>query len=190
MTDLGTKTLHTPRLLLRPFTPDDAPAMYRNWASDPEVTKFLTWPPHESPQASRTLLEGWVSQYPDPTYYNWAIVWKETGEPIGNISVVERKEKTESCHIGYCLGRSFWRRGVMTEAFSEVIRFLFEEVGCLRVDARHDTRNPHSGDVMKKCGLTYEGTLRQYDKNSQGICDAAWYGILREEYFERKEARG
>ena len=92
--------------------------------------------------------------------------------------------------MGYCLGRAFWRRGIMTEAFSEVIRFLFEEVGCLRVDSRHDPRNPHSGDVMKKCGLTYEGTLRQYDENSQGICDAAWYGLLREEYFERKEARG
>ena len=182
MTDLGTKRLETTRLILRPFTPADAPAMFANWASDPEVTKYLTWPPHENVEATRALLTDWAARYADPTWYNWAIVRKETGEPIGNISVGERKEKTESYHIGYCLGRAFWHKGIMTEAFTEVIRFLFEEVGVLRVDSRHDPRNPHSGDVMKKCGLVYEGTLRQRDKNNQGICDAAWYGILKEDY--------
>lgn len=186
MKDLGTVTLETKRLLLRPFTPDDAPVMYHNWASDSEVTKYLTWQPHESQEASRTLLEDWAARYADPTWYNWAIVWRETGEPIGNISVVERKEKTESYHIGYCLGQAFWHRGIMTEAFTEVIRFLFEEVGVLRVDARHDTRNPHSGGVMRKCGLTYEGTLRQRDRCNQGIGDSAWYGILREDYVNQR----
>lgn len=186
MTDLGTKKLETSRLLLRPFTPDDAPAMYRNWASDPEVTKYLTWPPHESPEATRTLLETWTAQYADPAYYNWAIVLKDLGEPIGNISVVERRDKVESFHMGYCMGRAWWHQGIMTEAFTEVIRFLFDEVGVLRVDARHDTRNPHSGDVMRKCGLTYEGTLRRRDRCNQGIGDSAWYGILREDYVNQK----
>ena len=179
MTDLGTKTLETTRLLLRPFTVDDAPAMHASWACDPEVTKFLTWPVHSGPEVTRTLLEEWTSQYQDPTYYNWAIVWKETGALIGNISVVERQESSASCHIGYCLSRAFWHKGVMTEAFSEVIRFLFEEVGALRIGACHDPQNPHSGGVMKKCGLTYEGTRRQWGKNNQGICDEVWYKIGR-----------
>ena len=48
----GTKTIETPRLILRRFTLEDAPAMYRNWASDPEVTKFLTWPAHSSVEIS------------------------------------------------------------------------------------------------------------------------------------------
>lgn len=182
MQDLGTKVLETTRLILRPFTADDAPAMFANWASDGEVTKYLTWPTHTDPAVTRTILEDWVSHYADPAWYNWAIVWKETGEAIGNISVVERQAETACFHIGYCLGRAFWHRGIMTEAFSAVIRFLFEEVGALRVDACHDVRNPHSGQVMAKCGLTYEGTLRQRGKNNQGICDAAWYGILKEDY--------
>jgi ribosomal-protein-alanine N-acetyltransferase len=36
---------------------------------------------------------------------------------------------------------------------------------------------------MKKCGMKYEGTMRQADKNNQGICDCVEYGILAEEYF-------
>lgn len=187
MKDLGTVELETGRLVLRPFVVEDAPAMYKNWASDPEVTKYLTWPPHDSVEGTRALLEEWVAAYADPTVYQWAIVWKETGEPIGSIGVVEREERTESFHVGYCIGRSWWHRGIMTEAFSRVIAFLFEEVGVNRVDSRHDPRNPNSGKVMAKCGLTYEGTLRQRDRNNQGLCDAAWYGILREDYEKGRD---
>ena len=43
--------------------------------------------------------------------------------------------------------------------------------------------NPKSGRVMQKCGMTYEGTLRQSGWNNRGINDRAFYGILREEYF-------
>ncbi|MDU7440412.1 MAG: GNAT family protein, partial [Clostridium sp.] len=49
----------------------------------------------------------------------------------------------------------------------------------------YDPRNTHSGKVMEKCGLKYEGTLRSCDKNNSGICDTSWYGILRNEYFNR-----
>ena len=70
----------------------------------------------------------------------------------------------------------------MTEAFREVIRFLFGEVGVNRIEARHDVNNPHSGDVMKKCGLKFEGTRRQGGKNNQGIVDLSVYAILREDY--------
>ena len=44
----GTQRLETDRLVLRRFERADADAMYRNWASDPEVTKYLTWPAHEN----------------------------------------------------------------------------------------------------------------------------------------------
>ena len=63
----------------------------------------------------------------------------------------------------------------------------FEEVGVNRIDSRHDPRNPHSGQVMAKCGMVYEGTHRQSDRNNQGICDAAWYAILKEDYEKGRE---
>ena len=73
----------------------------------------------------------------------------------------------------------------MTEAFHAVIDFCFKELEVLRIASYHDPNNPASGAVMRKCGLSYEGTLRQSDRNNQGICDAAHYSILRSEWEKK-----
>jgi ribosomal-protein-alanine N-acetyltransferase len=73
----------------------------------------------------------------------------------------------------------------MTEALSAVVDFLFKEVGVNRVEACHDPSNPHSGDVMRKCGMQYEGTQRQAGINNQGLCDMSWYAILAGDRRER-----
>ena len=182
MKHLGTITIETPRLILRQFVPEDAQAMYENWACDPEVTKFLTWPVHGSVEISAMVLSDWISHYEEDTFYQWAIVPKDVGQPIGSISVVERNDGAGSVQIGYCIGKKWWHQGIMTETLRAVIDFFFDRVGVNRVEARHDAANPHSGDVMRKCGMTYEGTLRQSDRNNQGICDAVWYGILQEDW--------
>ena len=107
---------------------------------------------------------------------------KEIGEPIGSISVVEKNESINMLHVGYCIGSRWWHKGIMTEAFKAVIDLLFTETDVNRIEARHDPDNPHSGDVMKKCGLKYEGTMRQADRSNRGIVDAAMYSILRSEW--------
>ena len=186
----GTVTLETERLILRRFQLEDAQAMYRNWAADDEVTKFLTWPTHRDAGVSEKILSEWIGQYDQPDYYNWAIVWKETSEPIGNISVVSMNEKAELAQMGHCISRKWWHQRITSEALEAVIRFLFEEVQVGCVSARHDSRNVNSGKVMEKCGMKYEGTLRHSDWNNQGICDASYYSILREEYETRKKEAG
>lgn len=182
MNHLGTKTIETERLILRPFTLEDAPVMFRNWAADPEVTRYMTWPAHESVEVSHRVIGDWVGHYAEPDYYQWAIVLKELGEPIGSIATVKVDETAQFVEIGYCIGRQWWRKGITSEALKALIAFFFGEVGVNRIQARHDPRNPNSGAVMRKCGMTYEGTLRQADKNNQGVCDTAVYAILREEY--------
>jgi len=181
MNHLGTKLLETDRLILREFVPEDAPAMYRNWAADPEVTRFLTWPPHASLHITEEVIRQWIRGYQKPDFYEWAIELKELHQPIGSISVVELDNEVGRCHVGYCLGKQWWNKGVMTEALGAVMSFLFDEVQANRIDSRHDTCNPRSGAVMRKCGMRYEGTHRQSDRNNQGICDAAWYAALRTE---------
>lgn len=182
MNHCGTQRLETERLVLRRYTPQDAAAMYKNWASDDEVTKFLTWPTHTSQKISQAVIADWVNQYDNEGYYHWAIVLKENGEePVGDIAVVEMKEKASAAQVGYCLGRAWWRKGVMPEALKAVMGFLFDVVEVNRIEARHDPKNPNSGKVMKKCGMQYEGTLRSSDWNNQGVCDACYYGLLRQE---------
>lgn len=181
MKNIGTQTIETERLILKRFIMDDAEAMFKNWANDPEVTKYLRWPAHESVEVSRIVLQEWTTSYENDEYYQWAIVPKDFGEPIGSIGAVEFNSHLEIAHIGYCIGRKWWHMGIMSEALAAVIDFFFDKVGVNRVESIHDPNNPHSGDVMKKCGMKYEGTHRRTDWNNQGVCDAAWYAILAED---------
>lgn len=181
----GTKRIETKRLVLRPFAKEDAEPMFRNWASDPEVTKFLTWPAHADIDVSRQVIKSWTESYADPQNYQWAIEWKEIHEPVGSISAVKTDNRTKSATIGYCIGRNWWGRGITAEALGAVIAFFFDEVGMNCVNACHDPGNPNSGKVMKKCGMVYEGTWRAGGVNNQGVCDESWYSILREEYAQK-----
>ena len=133
MNKTGTQRIETHRLVLRPFDVDDAEDMFTNWASDPEVTKFLTWPTHTSANVSRQILSGWISRYEDGGFFNWAIEWKETGSVIGNIAVVRLEEAIDEAELGYCLGRAYWGRGIMPEALRAVIGYLFDTVGISRI---------------------------------------------------------
>jgi len=179
MKNKGTRTIETKRLILRKFRIEDAEHMFKNWASDPEVSRFLTWPPHPDVQLTRALLADWIGKYEDLGYYNWVIELKEIGEPVGNISVVHLKENIEAAEIGYCLGQAWWGRGIMPEALKAVTEYLFDEVGLNRVAAYHDSNNPKSGRVMQKAGMKLEGVLRGAARNNQGICDKVCYSILR-----------
>ena len=178
MTHKGTQTITTERLKLRRFTVEDAQEMYDNWASDPRVTKYLSWEPHTSPEATAALLREWVKSYENDNCYNWVMEYE--GHCIGTISVVRQSDRNESAELGYDLGCNYWNKGLMTEAAKAVIRFLFEEVGCHRVVIRHAVKNPASGRVAQKCGLTYEGTHRETFKSRDGeFLDIAEYAILK-----------
>lgn len=184
MKHLGTKYIETPRLILRKFEVDDAPAAFKNWVTDPDVTKYLTWPPHSSVEITRGVFADWASKYVNTSYYQWAITLKSNGsEPIGSIGVVKQNDEIQMVHIGYCIGKKWWKQGITSEALTALVAFFFEEVGVNRIETRHEANNPNSGKVMKKSGLLHEGTMRQSDKNNQGICDMEYYGILAEDYW-------
>ncbi len=181
LTHKGTQTIETSRLILRKARTEDAEPMFRNWASDPEVTKYLTWPPHEDIEVTRKVLAGWVAEYDKDNYYHWMIVLKEIGEPIGSL-LVNTVGRAQSAHIGYCIGKLWWHKGIMSEALHAVMGYLFDEVGYHRIEAMHDPNNPNSGRVMRKCGMKYEGTTHASDRNNQGICDADHYAILHDDW--------
>ena len=177
MKKLSTIKLETKRLILRRFTLDDSYQMYNNWASDDEVTKFMTWPSHINEDVSRSVLNIWVNNYCKDDFYQWGIVIKETNELIGSISVVNISED-ENAEVGYCISRKHWNKGITTEAFIRVIEFLFDEVGVKVVSARHDKLNPASGEVMKKCGLVFKKeTISRNNMSSSALCN--YYELKR-----------
>lgn len=181
LTHIGTKEIKTERLTLRRFRKEDAQAMFDNWASDERVTKFLTWPAHENPEASEYVIGLWINDYEKRNSYQWAIEFE--GKPIGSIGAVQINEGSESAEIGYCIGFDFWGKGIMTEACKAVINFLFSEVGFNRLVIEHAIKNPASGRVAQKCGCTLEGIKREHFKASWGeYLDIASYSILKSEW--------
>ena len=114
MKHCGTQRLETDRLILRRYEIDDSSAMFKNWASDPEVTKFLMWQTHSSEDMSKNIIKDWLKEYSDEKYYHWAIVLKDNGDkPIGDIAVVHMNEDVSMMHIGYCIGRNWWHQGYL-----------------------------------------------------------------------------
>lgn len=184
MINKGTITIETERLILRKANLSDVPHMYANWTSDSEVTQFLTWPAHRSVSDTEGFVNGFLlKNYDRLDFYEWVMELKEIAQAVGMISVVNIDESIECLRVGYCLGRKWWNANIMTEALGAVIRFLFDEVKVNRIEAHHDVNNPVSGKVMAKCGMSYEGTMRQAGKNNQpDYCDLACYAVLRNDY--------
>ena len=145
--------LNTERLTLRKLQESDLPDIFE-WASDPEVTRFVTWNPHESPEVTKTILNLWLREYDDPGCYRYGIELKETGKLIGMIDVVGYRDGIPE--IGYILNRKFWNRGYMSEALAALKRYLLEEFDELFIRAACE--NIASNHVIRKNGFQFTGT--------------------------------
>lgn len=177
------EALETAQLVLREFTLEDAGDMFRNWANNEEVTRYLTWKPHNTAEVSRQIICMWLEEAKKKPTYRWCIVAKASGQAVGCIDVVKLDQRLECAEIGYCLSRSQWGKGMMTEALIAVQDFLFSRLGLNRIEACHHTDNPASGRVMQKSGMLFEGVKRQAGLNNQGdFCDVAAYAILKQDW--------
>ena len=186
LNNIGSKTLNTKRLILRPFKLDDATAMFNNWCQDTRVTEYLSWLPHKDIDETIRVLKMWVEDYQKPHTYHYAIVEKATDNLIGSIGCVDFKERLEACEVGYCISYEAWGKGYMSEALKELLTFLFEDVGVRRVYARHALVNPGSGKVMEKAEMRFEGSHRESFKTHDGkFVDMAHYSILKKDYYKQ-----
>jgi len=165
---------------------DDLEPYYRNCLSDHEVWKWSRYHPitcmEDAVNVEKQFTEKWFAQYDQPNHYNWAIHHKESGEVIGRIRGINPDDRVGQVEFAYELGRNWWNQGIMTEAVKRLLDFFFNEVGFNRVAAAHAHENPASGKVMQKCGMAYEGTMRQADRCNNGLFDKVNYAILAEDY--------
>jgi [ribosomal protein S5]-alanine N-acetyltransferase len=158
-----TGTIITDRLVLRQFSEDDAQAMFDNWASDPQVTRFLTWEPHADVSETRRIIRGWIRQYSMGSM-DWCITMKGDGMPIGSITAVQEHPSEGWCELGLCLMAEKWGRGYMTEACRAVIEYIFENTRYMNIQARYDLENEASGKMLERSGMYPVGVLRKRDK--------------------------
>ncbi len=181
MTDVGTNTIETERLILRRFEYEDSTSMLRNWVADDEVQWGYGEPSYKTEEQARELLTKYISSYNNEHYYRWAIIAKDTSECIGQIAYYMVNAKNNLAEIEYCIGTSFQGRGYATEATKAVIEYGFEKINLHRVQICCRDVNEASRKVIEKCGLTYEGTLRDYFWRNDHYEGKMVFSVLRGE---------
>ncbi len=173
-------SLQTERLILRKMTLRDVNDLYE-YASEPEVAKFVTWDYHKNISYSKKFLKSILKKYKEHKVAPWGILLKENNKLIGTGGYVWWMPNHKSAEIGYALSMRYWNRGLMTESVKEIIRFGFEKMELNRIEARCKLNNIASEKVMQKCGMKFEGILRQQMFVKNEFHDLKMYSILREE---------
>jgi RimJ/RimL family protein N-acetyltransferase len=153
------KTFETPRLRLRPPDMNDAEEIFLGYAKDPEVTKYLTWRPHQDINTTREFLRRCIRDWERGTTFSWVIERKEDGRVLG---MVELGINAHRAYLGYVLARPYWNQGYTTEAVREVAEWALEQPTIYRVWAVCDVENLASARVLEKLGMQREGILRRF----------------------------
>src|SRR5262245_51389194 len=120
---------------LREYTSADVAAMTA-WASDPEVSRYLTWPVGNY-QSAVSFIEKTLAQAQEEprTIYEFAIIERSSDEAIGSAGIRIRDWHSLRADLGYVLRQDCWGRGYMTQAVSLLIRFGFDHLHMHRIEA-------------------------------------------------------
>ena len=172
--------LETRRLLIREFVPEDT-ARIHEYASDPLVVQYMTWGPNTLEDTrSYVELTREMQQEQPRQGYEFAVVLKEEHVLVGGCGLhISNPGQGE---IGYCYNRSFWGRGLASEAADALLAFGFKELELHRIYATCRPENTGSAKVMQKLGMVYEGHLRGHMRHKGQWLDSYQYSILEEEY--------
>lgn len=169
------------RLTLRPFAPTDA-AMVQALAGERAVADTTLNIPHPYEDG---MAEDWIAghdeQFREGSNAIFAITDKENAQLLGAVSL-RIQAALRKAELGYWVGVPYWNRGYATEAAGALLAYGFDELGLNRIAAQHLVRNPASGRVMQKLGMSHEGTLRQATMKWGAFEDLELYSILRSEW--------
>lgn len=173
--------LETERLILRKVTKEDIEDMYL-YGSDEEVSKYVTWNTHETIADTKGFVEFVLNKYENKQVSPWGIEYKENRKFIGTIDFVWWQPNHKIAEIGYVISKDYWGKGLTTEVAKELVKFGFEEMDLVRVQARCDVENIASARVMEKVGMTFEGIIRKGIFVKGEHRDLKMYSILKEEF--------
>jgi ribosomal-protein-alanine N-acetyltransferase len=179
MTDAPMPTLRTPRLVLRPFRLNDAPAVQR-LAGEREVAANTLTVPHPYPDGAAeewiaTHAAGWAAK----DVLTLAVTTPGDDVLVGAVGLALAMADRRA-ELGYWIGIPWWNLGYATEASRAIIDFGFTSLGLHRIMARHMARNPASGRVMQKLGMQREGVLREHTLKWGVFEDLVVYAVLSE----------
>jgi RimJ/RimL family protein N-acetyltransferase len=151
--------METERLLLRKPRLEDTRAIFEGWAQDEEVTRYLTWRPHQKIEETQAFLQSCLLAWERETRFPYMITLIESGEVFG---MIDPRLEGPKVAIGYVVARASWGKGYVPEATRAVIDWAFQQSSIYRVYATTDIENIASQRVLEKVGMQREGLLRKY----------------------------
>lgn len=151
--------IESERIKLRDLNVDDAEDMFE-YTSIPEVSKYVAWNPHKSISEDKDYIEKILSDKDGSSMY-FGIDLCSRNKLIGCVHVYNNSLKHRRAEISYILSPNYWGKGYATEAVQTIIRWLFKN-GYRRVQALCIDGNIRSERLMVRCGMSYEGTLKNY----------------------------
>lgn len=174
-----TPLLHTNRLVLRPFSFDDVPAVYA-WCSSWETTRYLFWYPHRDLSVSERLVKQWIRKKRN---YSWAL--DDGSGAIGELQVI-KDLPNHGFEIGYILKEEKWHQGYMKEALLVVLHYLFAEAPYDYSEEVTDERNEASRRLLEAVGYRFDGVEKDVliAKKNEKINEAR-YHLSKEEFLKR-----
>lgn len=121
------RDLETERLYLKCIGEEDAEFFLREFSND-DIYRYLY---DAEPCGSIADAMQWIGFYLEQGQHDrhrWIIVLKENGEKIGTCGFHCLDREHDSLEVGYDLQPAYWRRGIMTEALREVLRYIRDEM--------------------------------------------------------------
>lgn len=177
--------LETEHLVLRELGIADVEGVHE-YASDPEVVRFMDWGPNTLGETREFVRRAIDSGKVEPRMeFHLAIVLKSDRRLIGGCGFCVSSSDNREGWFGYCLNRSFWGKGFATETAGALVRFGFDVLGLHRVFATCVPLNVASSRVMEKVGMTREGCLREHRWVKGKWRDSLSYSILEREWKKR-----
>lgn len=175
-------SLKTARLLLRPLVATDAAAIFQ-YASNPNVAQMTQWAPHQTTSQSLAFIQDYAwpnyrQRVPEP----FGITQKCAADTVRGTVGCFWASRTDQCmELGYALAEPLWGQGLIAEAATAVLAYVFREFAVQRVQARCKVENAASARVMEKIGMHYEGTSRRSVWHNDRYWDMRHYAVLRSE---------
>jgi len=153
------ETITTARLVLRRPRPEDAQAIFQDYAQDSEVTRFLSWTRHKDIAETQAFLAGCPERFDTGVEPAWVITFPSNDRALGMIGC---RLNGWMAGIGYCLARPHWNQGLMCEAAGALVEWALTLPQIYRVWAVCHVSNRASARVMEKVGMLQEGLLRRW----------------------------
>ncbi|MBF5041654.1 GNAT family N-acetyltransferase [Aggregicoccus sp. 17bor-14] len=185
--------LRTPRLLIRGVRRADATAHFA-YASDPEVTRWVSWGPFTEPAQSEAWAEEAERGAAAGLLRPLGITLADSPDAplIGHLGLFWWGKETHVLELGFALGRAHWGQGYATEAAGALAGWALRERagGLLRLEARCAVANAGSARVLERLGFVREGTLRGRGLKAGRLVDQHVYGLLASDPAARTLAEG